>query len=463
VFGAAGEFIWDGGGVGALASTAANWEGDAAPGVGSDVQFSIASTKSCTWDIASTGAGHVQVLAAYTNTITLSTNVKWSSFDLLGGHFSTGAGAGYELWVTGQTAISKDLVTSASNTVHCDDTVTINNGGTLGANTNWVFNCDGDLVINTGGIFSAPNAGGTFNMGGDGFTPTGTYTANSGTAIFDYAGTTVMGAAWTAANAITISNGTTISTGTYALTHAGAMSVTGTLTPGTSTITNNGTVTVNAGGTWGGNTAWTGAINAGVTNNGAGAVINLGSGTKTIAASTTLANTTGTLNCNGGSLYGSSASTSALTNAGTWVWATMNIKLLDIQFDATTTVGSITITITDNITVDAFTVSSGDTLACATINKTIAGSATKDITITGTLTSTGTAGNNVVWSGYRAFIINNATPQTATYTTFTGTNGTTWNDGCDLTINTGKAMQCGVCTLTNDKVGMQAKIGRAHV
>jgi hypothetical protein len=111
------------------------------------------------------------------------------------------------------------------------------------------------------------------------------------------------------------------------------------------------------------------------------------------------------------------------------------------------------------MTVDAFTVSANDTLACTTQDTTITGAVAKAITISGTLTSTGAASHPVTWTQYMAFTLANATTQTATYTTFTGTNGFDWNDGCDLTINTGCSMQCGVCTLTNSKIGLQATSG----
>jgi len=139
----------------------------------------------------------------------------------------------------------------------------------------------------------------------------------------------------------------------------GASSITGILTTNTSTITTTGLVTVNTGGTFGGATAYTWNINGGVTNS--GGTINCGTGTDTLAASKTFANTSGTTNINGGNFWGASSTTSVVTGGGTWNWATVNTKLLDYQFAIIT--GAYTITMSGNIQTDAVTVSVGGTLA----------------------------------------------------------------------------------------------------
>lgn len=220
--------------------------------------------------------------------------------------------------ITGSdVSVIRGTLTPGTGTFTSAGTVTIENGGIMGGNTAWTFDCNGSLTIDAGGTLSAPNASGAFTFSGATFAPTGTFTHNSGTMTFDRAGTTTLGAAFITANSIVLNSGTTLNTsaaGNYALAAAGTTNITGTLTLNTSTFTNNGVVTVNTGGTFGSNTAWTGTINAGITNS--GGTINLGTGTKTIAASVTIANTTGTLNVNGGVINGTSTATTILTNGG---------------------------------------------------------------------------------------------------------------------------------------------------
>ena len=153
------------------------------------------------------------------------------------------------------------------------------------------------------------------------------------------------------------------------ITVTGTSSITGTLTTNTSTIITTGLVTVNTGGTFGGNTAYTWNINGGVTNS--GGTINSGTGTVTLAASKTFANTTGTVNINGGNFWGTSSTTSIVTSGGTWNWATVNIKLLDFQFAITS--GAYTLTASGNIQTDAVTVSVSGTLAIVSYTFTVDG------------------------------------------------------------------------------------------
>jgi hypothetical protein len=82
-FGGASVFVWDGGGADALASTANNWEGNAAPGVTSSVLFDVASQKDCTWDIQNT-AGNINIGDEYTGTITLSKDIVLATFTMDG-------------------------------------------------------------------------------------------------------------------------------------------------------------------------------------------------------------------------------------------------------------------------------------------------------------------------------------------------------------------------------------------
>jgi hypothetical protein len=131
-----------------------------------------------------------------------------------------------------------------------------------------------------------------------------------------------------------------------------------------------------------------------------------------------------------------------------------------LHFDVTTPGTSKTITITDSTGVDGFIVSATDSINLTVIDKTITGHSTKDIVIAGTVVSTGTAGHNVVWTGYRSFQITTVTTQVLTYTTLTGLNATTtYANGPDISIGTGAGVELSNVTLTYNLVGMQATSG----
>lgn len=369
----------------------------------------------------------------------------------------------------------------SSRTVVANGGITIN-GGTLAPVATGTIDCNGAFLLSSGTYSHAVNTVSTFS-GATWTASGGTLTCTNGTTSFDGGGAIAVtnslagnffnistatastavtqGSDITAGGTYTLAASTTWTTSAtpYNLTVTGTSSITGTLTTTTATVATTGLVTVNTNGTFGGATAYTWNINGGATNS--GGTINFGTGTDTLAANKTIANTTGTANINGGYFYGASASTSIVTSGGTWNWATVTTKLLDFQFDITTGGGSITITVTDNITIDAFTVSANDTLACTTQDKTITGNSAKIITIAGAITSTGASGHNIIWTGYQAFAITTTNYQVMTFTTFTGLGATTaWNNGVDISIGTGAGVVIDTCTLTNNLTGMQATSGQ---
>jgi hypothetical protein len=132
----------------------------------------------------------------------------------------------------------------------------------------------------------------------------------------------------------------------------------------------------------------------------------------------------------------------------------MNISLFDIQFDATTGGGSITITVTGDLTVDAITVTANDVIANSS-TYTVNCNTGKDITIAGSATITGGT-----FTQFKSFSVTTATVQTYTAATFHGLNATTaWDNGPDISIGTGAGVAAGSCTLTHNKVGFNATSG----
>jgi hypothetical protein len=72
-------------------------------------------------------------------------------------------------------------------------------------------------------------------------------------------------------------------------------------------------------------------------------------------------------------ITGASATTSILTNGGTWNWASCSLGLVYVNFTAVTGGGGKNISIADNITVTSFTISVGDSITFAVAGKTVTG------------------------------------------------------------------------------------------
>ena len=299
-FGAAGQFVWDGGGADENATTNNNWAGNVAPSTISDAQFGAASDKNCTWDLGST-VGHVDITGDYSGTVSLGVNVVWSSLDVLGGSMSVST---YTQWVTGQVVVNGGDITLTTGTLTYDDTltitnnivlpsagasitvgsdVTINNGGTLGASVNYtpIFQ---SIEINSGGEFSASTATTSITgetVGGYAFDNDGTLSANNGNITFSYAGTTLIDANGTGnlydvtlnhgnlvltlsatmiiGNNLVVSMGELNTGSNNALTVSGTTTLTDTINCNASTVVFTGTLTLGAAGTF---TLASGAMNS---------------------------------------------------------------------------------------------------------------------------------------------------------------------------------------------------------
>ena len=512
---------WDNGGGTGIWNSATNWSDDTLPVAADDVVFDATSTANCSVDIAVPALTSLSVNAGYTGTITvnLTQTATWGTTTVAAGTVNTNGNAtiiGSFVQTGGTWTCGASTITDNGGYNRSGGTMNPNTGiwdfngtGTIqGASVSATAefgqvrlnsaSSNVTLAVDVGSKeWRHTTSGGVLAGGGKTITLSGA-TGNTGMFILA-AGTTISGVldlvvstaqgshdARTYQNSgtgnvrnFTMNNGagdsirfaTTawVLDGTYtntqgilnqngiSLTVTGAAAVNGgTLQTGGATATFNGSYTLGASGAMTNTTGiWdfnsTVVINASFTNAG---TIRWGTTTKTIAASVTVTNT-GTSEVEGGTWTGGSATTSILANSGTWTWATCTMGLLDIQFDFTT-VG--TLTFNDNMTVDAITVAASTGLTCSTAGKTITVNGAKDISVSGTLVSTGTSGSNVVWTGHRSFQIITTTIQTATFTTFSGLDtNVAWNNGTDLSIGTGAQLQLGTCTYTT--VGMQATSG----
>lgn len=356
-------------------------------------------------------------------------------------------------------------LTTGVGTLHIDGTTTIGAGATMGsAATAYTLNMDGNLLASAGTLI-APASATLFTFSGATWNTPTTFTAGTGTSavVFDLAGTTSLANHSIQFNAITINNGATLTTtGTnYNLTVTAATSITGSLLTNASTVSLGAgaaaastCVAVNAGGTFtmstgvttighatnatiitnaatwtwkgsavnlqnvdvqwdvvtGGNTttinftkptiidAWTTSLLDTLTTSASATVTQAASKTYTNSGTTTLgASTTWT---------GASATTSIIASTGAWNWASCSLSLLDIQFTITTGVNALTVT--DNIGVDAITISTGGSFICTTAGKSITGSAA-DWNVYGAITLNGTSGSHLTVSTARIILRNGST------------------------------------------------------
>jgi hypothetical protein len=246
-----------------------------------------------------------------------------------------------------------------------------------------------------------------------------------------------------------------------------------TLTPGTQSLTCNGVVKVY--GTLGGATAYTGIYN-GIFTVESGGVYDPGTGdqtftsemifydsvtnTATMNAGTLLALASSKTFTNSGTfvvrassaITGVSLTSSALVNSGTWTWDDCILTTVDVRFDVTTPGTGVELAL-NNVTIDALTVASGDTLI---VNSgTVTGNSAKSIVIAGTLSV-----YNCALTGYESLSITTAYKQTIGNVVLTGLNAdTAWNNGPDISIGTNAKVQFINVTLTNGIIGMQSGAG----
>lgn len=113
----------------------------------------------------------------------------------------------------------------------------------------------------------------------------------------------------------------------------------------------------------------------------------------------TISNTNGTINVDTASIFGSVVGFKYIATGDDWDWdssgGTCNIKWGDYQFDITTGGGAIEAEFDGDCTIDAITVTAGDTLKCVTDNVTITGDIGKIVTIAGAIQFNGTSGNEI--------------------------------------------------------------------
>src|SRR3990167_8167985 len=477
-------------------SVDASWSGGVKPAATDDVVFDATSTQTCSVDEATSALTSFSVNSGYPGTITVNfvQTATWGATTIAAGTTNTNNG-GYNrsggtmnpntgIWDFNGTGTIQGASVSATaefgqvrlNSASSNVTLAVDVGS-----KEWRHTTSGGVLAGGGKTITLSGATGNTGMFilAAGTTISGVLDLVVSTAQGSHDARTYQNSGTGNVRNFTMNNGagdsirfaTTawVLDGTYtntqgilnqngiSLTVTGAAAVNGgTLQTGGATATFNGSYTLGASGAMTNTTGiWdfnsTVVINASFTNAG---TIRWGTTTKTIAASVTVTNT-GTSEVEGGTWTGGSATTSILANSGTWTWATCTMGLLDIQFDFTT-VG--TLTFNDNMTVDAITVAASTGLTCSTAGKTITVNGAKDISVSGTLVSTGTSGSNVVWTGHRSFQIITTTIQTATFTTFSGLDtNVAWNNGTDLSIGTGAQLQLGTCTYTT--VGMQATSG----
>jgi hypothetical protein len=424
----------------------------------------------------------------YNHTLTVSNNLT-----LAAGALDTNSIYNAPIIVMNATSITGALVPNTS-TCTFNGAVTINSGGALGGNAAWTF-IHVELVIYSGGTLSAPNSGGSWTWVNGGFTVYSgcTLTHNGGTSIWNSGGylggsgspvfyNVTGGTSGPAPNiSFTVEHTlTTSGAGLYPAYGAsanviiimGTASAAGSIVNSTNIRAAYGvgsSFTVQAasasypcvctGNDWdwdcGGaktiSVKWLDYQIAAVTGGG-GCTVNW-AGTMSTRSWTVSVGDSLTMT-DGVAITGVSVAATKYINLGTWTWGTCSISLVDLQWDTVTPGTGKTITFT-NIGVDGFTVSANDTISMST--GTVTCNPAKDVIITGNSAITGGT-----WSGYRSFQMNNATAQPIVNTTLTGTNGSAWNDGMDITINTGKAGELSGCTLTYSKVGMQATNGSLY-
>jgi len=265
-------------------------------------------------------------------------------------------------------------------------------------------------------------------MSGATFTPTGTYTNNSGTMTLDVETTTTLGAHFTTVNNIALINAAKLDTSSnnYTLTHAGTFSLTGVsalhyayFNPRASTINTNGAVSLNGYSGWAGweygpvgTTNYTWNINANVTSVSEG-FIHFGTGTKNASASVTI--TAGDNAYLVGIVNGTSTTTTVFTGIGNFKYVAdsaqtaADLTINNVYFNSTlsTGAGMSQLTINGNITV--YRISSGPPnpiLVTAGVTITGIDASTANFSLNGALTMAGTSGSHITVTNTRFVVFN---------------------------------------------------------
>jgi hypothetical protein len=384
-------------------------------------------------------------LTVTANTTTLTTNVSTvaGALTVSGGILTTGATLA--LVVTGAVSVTGTLTPNAS-TCTFNGAVTINNGGTMGGATAWNCYAYADFTVSLGGTFSAPASlsfGTRFYFAGDTIDINGTYTHNDGQLVFYKDGAQTIYAGGQTYYDLEVT-GYLADSYTTQYESATILDGVGVYTSCIYTISVNSANTVV--------TMGSASEVGGINNNGASSITRFAP-TSSYSVTVQAANIAEYALFNGNNNfdfdYGGSGTTVILK------WCYMDI-------DVTTGGGGVTVSFIGNMSLNGdWTCSAGDTTSCTTTGTTITCNALKDITIAGTIVSTGSAWNNTVtYTGYKSFSVTTTTIQTLTNTTLTGLGtGAAWNDGCDISIGTGARVQQVGTVLTNYVVGMQATSG----
>jgi hypothetical protein len=307
------------------------------------VVFDNSSVKNCDLDTDTNSLDTFTVASNYSGTIDL---------------------AGYYMTVTGAATIAGIIVPS-TGTLDMYGTTTIQSGGNVGENGSWTFYPGDDFVIEAGGTFSAPDSGGDLEMiGGDLFTPAGTYTANGGAFLFENSTTVYLGANWIGAYNFSVHSGTTIDTGSnYAIT-----------VEGTATIDSGGVANLND------------------------SVITLG----TASASGTWDND-GTTNLGSTTFQGADAAYFGQLTGSDVDWdygapSAVVIKLMNIVPDATTGGGGVVVGFDTQATNNAWTITDNDTIDCGTADVTFAGTGASNYSLDVGGTFNGVSGDDIIGS-----------------------------------------------------------------
>lgn len=120
--------VWDGGGADNLASTAANWVGDAAPYEGCIIIFNGTSTKACTWDITAK-MQELHIYSTYTSTVTQSSVMHINKFIHEGTGFCGASigGVGLNIYESIYKSVSAGWTSNKGNLILHNATVSMHN------------------------------------------------------------------------------------------------------------------------------------------------------------------------------------------------------------------------------------------------------------------------------------------------------------------------------------------------
>jgi hypothetical protein len=268
-----------------------------------------------------------------------------------------------------------DIFNVTTGTTTVNGTTSIN--GTFDATTGSI-DANGDVTINTNGVLNAPNSAGTFTFSGTWFNFIGgTFNHDSGTVTNDGGG-------------YLIGSGSTISPTFYnvVLTGTGwpALLYGGKNCTVQRNITASNAYLSYAGGSWA-STLTLGTASA------AGQIIASNAVRPGYGATSTIyvyaANSAYPFTVTGTDLDWDNGATGGI----------VRLKWGDVQVDATTGGGGVTVAFDGNMTIDAFTVSASDVLNTTLPGEVITGNSAKATLVYGTLNSIGNSTSRVIWTG----------------------------------------------------------------